>query len=366
MQQQYVFLVSLFFLSIGSIAQNCNDATIARQPGKWTEGLKGSQSGITATDLVSQKKVVAALHNMLKAKYNPVGVEASFSGSYEMPSNTRPGNVYSYNLYPLNFYCDGTSIKTTDETSAYFSISANIFDAEIYEEAPAERQDGFYSITDMPVEKDGYYYFKEKDASLGFGKTGKTSMWLITYDGKLPFAYVSKKDFLEKRKLVLSNEMTSLASAWKDVLNNLEIEKKFKETEYKNDPDKLQKYMKMDYLPGKERYEKLIADNEKNFSPALYKIETSLKMPAGDLNNPAIVKQDPQDHLSYLFTSDDDPFGKVLIKPNPLYFKKLPKSSPQFFWVYIRGDHKDPIASKAMTDIMNALDFAALKAMLGK
>ena len=73
--------------------------------------------------------------------------------------------------------------------------------------------------------------------------------------------------------------------------------------------------------------------------------------------------------ITYLtfFTDDDDPLGKVLINPNPAYFNKnLPRSSPQFFSVYIIGNPKDPIASKVMTDIIKAVDFAALKNMLGK
>ena len=157
------------------------------------------------------------------------------------------------------------------------------------------------------------------------------------------------------------------ASGFEDVLKNIEIEKKYKEMEYKNDPEKLKKYMKMDYLYTKERHEKLLADNEKTYQPAFDKINTHLKMSADELNQQAIVKDDPTDHLSYLFTDDNDPFGKILIKPNPGYFnKRLPKSSPQFFWVYLKGNHKEPIAAKFMTDIIQSVDFTMLKNMLGK
>ena len=111
----------------------------------------------------------------------------------------------------------------------------------------------------------------------------------------------------------------------------------------------------------------LKAENDKTYTPAFTKIETLLRMPSSGLTQPAIVKNDPHDFLSYLFTDDDDPFGKVLIKPNPAYFnKQIPKSSPQFCWIFIEGSHKDSIAAKFMTDIMKSVDFAALKAMLGK
>ncbi len=123
----------------------------------------------------------------------------------------------------------------------------------------------------------------------------------------------------------------------------------------------------MDYQSTKDRYEKLVADNEKNYKPAFSKIESLLKAPASVLGETAIVKKDPDDHLSYLFTDDDDPNGQILIKSNPAYFnKKLPRSSPQFFSVVMIGDDKDPVAAKAMADIMKAVDFTTLKNMLGK
>ena len=146
-------------------------------------------------------------------------------------------------------------------------------------------------------------------------------MWLITFNGKLPFSYVSKKEFLEKRKKNLANEILATASGFNDVLKNIEdLRKPIKKRNIKTTPKKLKRYITMDYQPGKERYEKLLAENEKKFQPAFTKLEALLKMPATELSRPAIVKVDPDDYLSYLFTDDDDPFGKILIKPNPAYF----------------------------------------------
>ncbi|HEX5168296.1 MAG TPA: hypothetical protein VFW11_03930 [Cyclobacteriaceae bacterium] len=365
-----IFCFLLMSISaLTSLGQDCTEATLAQKPGDWKEGAKGSTYGISATDLAREKSVVAALHAMVKSTYVPMGVSANFHGGYNSPEATAPGNSFSYSIIPLNYYCDGGIIKIAHETSTYFSIGANYFDVDIYNIAQGDRAlaEGYNVMMDMPIEKDGYYYFKEKDVTLGFGIPGKRSMWLITYPGKLPFSYVSKKEFLEKRKQNLADEMNNASSGFNDVLKNNDTAKGFKETEYKNDPDKLAQYMKMDYLPTKDRYEKLLAESEKNFKPAFAKIESLLSLSATELSEPAIVKEDPNDHLSYLFTNDDDPFGKILIKPNPAYFnKKLPRSSPQFFWVYIVGDHKDPIASETMANIIKSVDFAALKNMLGK
>jgi hypothetical protein len=226
----------------------------------------------------------------------------------------------------LHYFCENNLIKTAHETSTTFSISSNRFDGNIYEIADESNiPEGYYSLKKMPVLKDGYYYFEE-NASLGFGESGKSHNWLITIDGKLPFAFVTKKEFLEKQKQMLLKSMPKATESSKESL-------------------------------------KLIQD----YKTALAKIETLLKMPAGDAEQPAIVKKNPTDYLSYLFTTGDDAFAKVLIKPNPGYFNsKLSRSSPQFFLVNLSGDEKEPVAAKVMTDLMKNFDFSALKNMLGK
>lgn len=359
----------ILLFSLNNFAQDCSKELLLQKPGVWKANSQGSTFGVSAADLLKEKKMVAAIHSMIQSKYSPMGVEAGFNGSYTRADANMAGNGYYYSIIPKNYYCDGDIIRKAHETSTLFSINANMFGVEIYDTAQGDRLlgEGFNVMQDMPVEKDGYWFFKEIDAGLGFGMTGKSGTWLITYDGKLPYTYVTKKEFLEKRRKALLVLMNMSASGIEETLKNNEITKGFKETAYKNDPAKLEKYMKMDYRQIKERYQKFLADNEKNFKPAFDKIDAQLKMTTAELNQQAIVTTDPKDHLSYLFTNDDDPSGHILIKPNPGYFnKKLPKSSPQFFAIFIRYNHKEPIATKLREDIMKAVDFGVLKNMLGK
>lgn len=367
---KYLILILTYFLAVVEVfAQDCSTELLKQKPGIWKANPPGSTIYVPAADLVKQKKVVAAIHAMIQSKYSPIAVEAGFSGGYSRPYENMPGNGYDYAIIPLEFYCDGKLIKKVGETGTYFSIAANMFSAEIYDSVQGDRLsgEGFNVMNDMPIKKDGYWYFKEWDVSLAFGIEGKKSMWLVTYDGKLPFAYVTKKEFLVKRRKALPVLMNFSAFGFKDALRNNEMTKGFKETEYKNDPAKLEHYMKMDYQQIKQRYEKFLAETEKDYKPAFDKIDKQLKMSEAELNEQAIVKIDPKDHLSYLFTNDDDPFGKILIKPNPGYFnRKLPKSSPQFFSIFMTGCHTEPVAAKFMTDIIKAVDFSQLKNMLGK
>ena len=364
-------IISVLFILLvilnSSNAQDCEESLL-KKSGAWKPGMKGSVGG-TATELAKEKKVVETIHNMIKSKYTPTAVEANYHGAYSAAYPNMTGNSFTYSIIPLNYYCDGNAIKIEHETPSYFSITANLFAAEIYESpnfSDASSGVGYHFIYDMPVKQDSCWRFKERDEGFGYTPTRQFS-WLVTYDGKLPFAYVTKKEFLEARKIILKNAEAESSRQFKTVLDNNEMEKGFKEKEYKNDPEKLAHYMKMDYNNTKDRYGKLLADNEKIFKPAFEKIESLLKMREAELNQPAIVKMDPHDALAYLFVDDTDPMGQVLIKPNPAYFnKKLPKSSAQFFWVTLRGNYTEPIASKFMADIMKAVDFSMLKNMLGK
>jgi hypothetical protein len=365
-----LFLNNFYTVAQPPVTNDCAQASLLQMAGTWKQSKQGSVTGIAPTDLVRQKKLVDDLHAMIKLTYKPLAVEANFGGAYNRPYPNMAANSYYYRIIPLNFYCDGGSVKINHETSTFFQIGVNMFDAEIYDTAQGDRllAEGFNVMPDMPVAKDGYWYFKETDANLGFGVTGKKLMFLITYDGKLPYSYISKRAFLEKRKQILTTQMAAEAVSFNDALKSLEIEKGLMQTTYKNDPEKLSKYLNKDYPYTKNKFEKLLEANAGNYKPEFEKIETQLSKSAAEMDEPAIVKKDPKAKLdTYIFTNDDDPFGKVLIKPNPGYFnKKIARSAPQFICVTIIWNHKEPKAANFEQAILKAVDFSALKNMLGK
>ena len=369
MKKNFLIFLCLILLPFISYAQQCSETMLMQKTGIWKEGLKGSVTGINASDLAKEKAIVASIHTMIQANYSPMGLVADFSCAFERPYPNMPVNSYSYNILFRPYYCEGNMIKTAHETSTSLQIGVNTFDAEIYDSYGDDTSEGkgFHSMEDMPSEKDGFFYFKEKNVNLGFGMTGKNSTWLISCDGKLPYAYVSKQAFLMKRKQLLARDLPSTIASLRESLKMNELTKTQLETEYKSDPERLKRYLKNTYLFNKEKYEKGIIKSEQEFNNAFAGIEILLKMSASELEQPAIVRQDPHDYLSYQFTTDDDPFGRVLIQPNPAYFnEKLPRAMPQFIMVNVVGDTKNQITAKAIGDIIKAIDFAALKKMVDR
>lgn len=336
-----IFVFYLFTL-INLSAQNCTQESLLKTPGKWTEGMKGSTGSTSATDLVKEKIMIGNIHKALQHNYKPMGVDADYNGIYyNSASQYRWGNLYGYALRLMPYTCTNNSIGKAHETSTSLYISANnmVFGPEIYEpfidSSPWDM--GFRAISKIPVKKGNYYVYTE-ETGLGFGIRGLQSTWLITYDNKLPFLWVSRKEFLERRKQKLTEGRAQEAFQVKE--------------SYKTD-EKIQK-------------EKL-ALATKGYDIALAKVETDLKMSASELNEQAIVKQDPATVMSHLFTNANDPFAQILIKYNPDYFdKKLPRTSPQFFCIVLKGNDKDLILGNAMKELEKALDFDLLKALVGK
>lgn len=363
-------VVFLLFLYGGRLsAQQCDIETLLKKPGIWKEGMKGGMSGIVASDLAREKKVVAQLHAMMQSHYSPIAVEILYNGVYNPSFSWMSAIQYSYSIIPLRMYCDNGKIVTEHESSGDFYIGANIFDAEIYDVYTDENEPGygFHYMSDLPEFKDGVYYFKQKNVRLAFDLPGKAAGWLITIDDKLPYSYVTRKEFLEKRKMILQRQEKAAIKSFNETIVTKNKEKALYEVEYKNDPVKWQRYLKMDYQSVLDVNEKNRIKSENSYKAAYAKLEEQLRIPEEELRHIAIVKEDPQDYLNYLFTTDDDGFGKILIKPNPSYFNpKLPRSIPHFFFIHQVGPYDNEIAKKIFDGMIAAIDMQALKNMLGK
>jgi hypothetical protein len=108
---KYVLLLVALYVSLYAYSQDCTQTSASLKPGIWKEGMKGSVSGIPPADLDRERKVVAAIHLMIKSKYSPTGVEADYNGSYDRPDAGVPVNLYDYNIYFLHYICEAISLK---------------------------------------------------------------------------------------------------------------------------------------------------------------------------------------------------------------------------------------------------------------
>jgi len=330
MQKCISFLISLSILSNWSSAQECSKELLKQKPGTWKAGMQGSIINVSAADLAKEKSILSSIHKMVAEQYKPSGCQVLYSMSWaksQVAGQTWIADPYYYSMYVLRYLCDPNSKDKTKyyvdyATPTTVNIMAN---AMLYLNAlyaaniPEDDFRGYLKLKSRPVKKDGYYFMGEEvvgDSHLE--NKIKEYRWLITYNDTLPFLYLSRKEYLLIQKKRLEKSIIEMPS-----------EKKY-----------LEKY--------------------------LSNINEYLKKTENELNLPAVCMWNDEERFDK-FVEEDTNGSFIAIKPNLQYYhKKLPKSSPQFFSVIFKIAHGDPVFEENISNIKKAVDFAALRNMLGK
>lgn len=316
-----IILSVLLLLTVKAFAQNCDKATLIQMPGKWLKEKDNPSYGIKAPDLVKMKANLANIHNMLQLNYKPHGADADYNNVYQ-GGRFKPGFPlqYSYSIRIMKYACNGNTIKKDHESNTGLNVFVNSYSSlNIYEETVvgAAVADGFYALPGHVEQQKDYLKWTE-EVSLGFGMDGMQTNWLVTCNNQLPFSFVTKKEFLEKKKEIVLAELAK----------------------YKDDPA---------------------------YISALKEIENELKKPEREQNKPAVIKTNTVNSKSFAFAVTGDKYCRTLIKPLPSYFNlRIPPASPQFFTIILHGDQQNELSKKAIRDLEAAIDFTTLKTMLGK
>ena len=324
------FLLCLLILFNCSSAQECSQELLKQKPGTWKEGMKGSIVNVNTVDLAKEKSVVASIHKMVVSRYNPIGCQILYSGTYgknPSPGQTWIADPYYYSMYVLRYLCDGSSADKSKYYVDYATpttvniISNAIYHLQVLYAAEIEKDDfrGYLKLKARAVKKDGYYFMGEEVVGDSYRENKiKEYRWLITYNDTLPFSYLNRREYLLIQKKRLQKAITESPS-----------EKKYLDV----------------YLNNVNEY---------------------LKRSDEELNQPAICMWNEEERFEKFV--DEGTLGSFMaVKPNLGYYRKnLPKSSPQFFSVVYKIAHGDPVFEENISNIQKAVDFAALRNMLGK
>lgn len=362
-------ILSILFSISSSFAfaqDDCIDRILARD-GEWIklkETIKAS-----AADYAVQKRFSSALYNMLSG-YKPKGVQAQWSSSFLPVAYSEPVARYSNTVYAMKYSCNGGALQLNHETNTklYAAFNAVTF-AEIYDTTTDYHGTGFFKLVEgLPVEvRPGIWQFTDVRTPLGFGVEGLTKLWLITQPGLLPWSYVTRREFLLKRKRNVQRQYAEAKKQTQEAIDYWDTFKKQKEKEYANDAVKMANFMSGYYNPGlaeaKARQPKILAQYE----TSLQRIDEQLSAAAEELSKKAIVIKSQKNSLDYDFTDKMEQFAELLIKPNPAYFKRgSAPSVPQMISVGITFNPKDPVSTAFAADMEKQLHLDYLQSFIGK
>lgn len=340
-----LFLVWILTVPFSSNAQDCNPAQIVKLPGIYKGPVKGSVSGISKEDLAKQELIIQKLSKIVLDNYSPKGMNitygpAHFSPSLYQPNGIPTGNRYSANFFLKYFYCNNNrKMEEIAETHSRVEIRVNEwhYPSSFFVRKSTDEEDPetevFGTIKNLPVwNENGYWTMTDTVYTI---REIIHSHFIVSKDRKMPFIFMTKKEFLEKLRKYYQNKIEVTVNEWKNPLPE--------EAEY-----------------ARERIE----EDKAYYGKSLKNIDNFLAGSADAiLNQPAtVVSGGPPSEF------DDFSQGRYLvIKPNPDYYKTtVPKSTPHFIDVLFMIHEPEVACLNAKNDILKIIDFKMLQSVVDK
>jgi hypothetical protein len=375
-----IILLSMLYAFVGkTFAQNCNTDSIENLPGYWKENPSNEYSQNLYKKFPLEAKVLGEIHKNVIKNFKPKGAEAFFAYTLVGSLNEDVLNhayQYFYVTGPAPFYCAGNKVMaergpTRNKGYIYVNNPGTVFTREVMGNvALSEKQRDHYGwLTSMPEFKNGAWFLGEHDIDDKW-EVERKAEWLVTYDGKLPFSYVTRKEYLEKVKEKLSIKLEQNIASTKDIV---QIRPKAEQEKEKNDMVEMfvkgsaraNKYL-AEYKTDEQKLEESIKKDKENYSEAIKIVNNYLAQPETELQKTAIITSLTSTDFTG-FARENDQYALIVVKDNPAYFNpKLAKDVPQTFYISWTLNYKRPVVFKFYTDMMKNFDFAALKNLLGE
>lgn len=339
MEKQIIFILFIVGALIGldAKAQDCSQEELTLKPGVWKSGLGGSINGPSAADLAREKVVVNKVFQIIKNLYDPIGCVVSGSEIYGYnPAVAKDwvANPFGYGAFFLRYLCDPGKqgqhyVDVATPTSFY--INFNEFGWVKAAEIADDEEEKFFRFRSLPENKGGYYFFKE---DVDYNDKIKKYTWLITYDNKLPYRNVTKKEYLLNMRDIFNAKIK-------------EFEQNFAVMKTKNLPEEQMAYYAESNASTRLWYQKPIDE-----------INDMLEnLSEEELSEPAIIASDGSGSPLDEFVKLGKPYSFILIKPDLSYYNtKLPMSAPQMFSIVLTVSHGDPVFEHVYSTISKAIE----------
>lgn len=330
---KYLIISLLCLYGAAAPAQDCDMEALKSLPGKWLpqpgDEVNTNTRRPAAEEAAGARKTFNRIGQMFREQYKPVGADVyNYLTHTITPDGSTYGNGYIYTISNFRFICvNGKSSRNSEGVSSSVYINPVSMSGRVqFRELPLYNERG--EVSSEAVNTGGFYALSSKeckggklpDLSKGYHsiESGNDYYVWITHEGKQPYRYVSRKEFLEKQVAICEAKLKELnlfysSKGWKEQFEAF--------PEYK---------------------EKMLEGKKSNLSMYEYPLDAyrqDLKKEADWLKETAVVNSrtvtDPVTgkylYSRYIFTPLSDPGMFVPIMPDPAYYNRnLPKWAPQF------------------------------------
>lgn len=347
----------------------CDQNLIELKEHQWKKEPDALSSKPGSANLPKEQAIVKNFASFVQALYpKPKGAEITWSGYFDSPPIDRQyPNAYASNIYLKPYKCVNNKEVLISYRSSLF-IYANSL-GFMGGKMTLNGKD-YSTIRALSEMHDGYIYFTwDKN-----DPEKQDEEWLITYPGKLPFTYVTRKEYLSEAKAEQTKKMEDMIKSVEagrkirpqseqDAEKQKEID--FYKTQYSGTRlDAMLEQYNKNYKTDRQKLDEAVALTRKNYQEVFTAIDSYLNNSTEEyLSQPAIVL--PYGTYSFRsFEKNNTDINLVyIIRDNPDYFnKKLPVTEPQYICVLLRHMKKftadrlfyEAVNQKALLDNLSA------------
>jgi hypothetical protein len=402
------FSLALFLAGSVSAQTPCSPGSVESMPGRWIKDADAladaTQGGFASSKVPLLLKKMDRYYALVSALYPDLkGMRAKWkkriSGDLHFSNGPKPHNL---DFFFHKYLCEGGTLVDSSvwERSSIFIFVNSL---EQFVKSTGELRNGklttyqgkvIYRMSHRLGKHGGYDYFEPPHGD-GFGGWGLQHFRtvLITYPGKLPFRYLTRRDMIDFLRAQLDEEQPRETDRLKLIypVRPKEVQEAEKTTqveklkkEYANSPRRVQRYLE-DYRTDEQKLEEAAAKLKADFDKRRFVLDKIEKKYTGRLDEIGTVWESD---LHYGALDDDWDFmedkgkddhlcnsngicwhGSARVVMNEDYFdKKLAPDVPQLFTVCFAWTtlSHTPFFVKMKDDWLNNFKFDELAGMLGK
>ena len=327
-------------------AQPCDQQVMEQREHGWAQipDALTSRADKNGIDKAFVRKLSTIISPMLP---KPRGGEGFWYGNYDgKPVKLQYSKPYMANFIFKNYLCvNGKEVLNNGYNASAF-INVNGL-GDIGGSITLNGKE-YSTIRFINTIKNGYPYFSFNRDNNPYS-TEMHESWLITYKDKLPFTYMSRKEYLQEAKAEQNKKMEEMIASVKlghkiRTRTEQEAEKQkqidYYRIHYKGSAlESVLARFEKDYRTDEQKLDDAVELTKKNYGVLFTVISNYLNnSPAEYLEQPAVVLPYGTYSFKNFEANEKDINAVYILRNNPNYYNvKLPVSAPQYITVVIRN-----------------------------
>ncbi|GEM_PF-6182942 len=338
-----IFFLALLLVEPADLSSQCNQTETEQKEHGWSRIDDASTSHVAPSLLPKQQQTVQKISEIMKAFYpKPKGAEISWYGNYFVRKivNQYP-NSYDAEIILQNYKCiNNKEVRLSYNSSVFVGVNSLTFMSSDLD----MNGKSYVTLRALFTKKDGYIYyiFDEND------KYKREEEYIITYPDKLPFTYMTRKEYITEAR---ADQAKIYEAKTAELKKNYKVRPKAEqEAERQKMIDGFKKSYQgnaltaridqynRDYKTDEQRLDEALKFNTSFYEKILSKYNVFLASQSEEyLSQPAIVLPYTRENFDGFEKNRNDKNLVYIIKDNPEYYNRnLPVSAPQYFSVLIR------------------------------